>query len=458
MKDVFKPLDEKKFSFFHVKSLLTTGMGVFTDGYDLSSIGIVLLLVLSEFGITTKSPDYVSLTAAISGSALAGAAVGAILFGFLSNMGRKTFYGVDVALMTVGALLQAFVTDPTQLIIVRFLLGLGVGADYVLSPMIMAEHSNAKDRGKIIALGFGLFWGFGATLAAVVYLALQAAGVPSYLIWRIVLAAGAVPAASVIYLRRKIPETARFLGRIKGDAEKLKGVIREVTGKNVSVDSEIKDKTSALYYIKRNWSVFLSACLLWFLFDIVAYSGILFGPSLIAQSLGINSGVFQLLIEGAFTVPGGIIALSLIDRVGRRPLQVIGFVGMALSLLSFSLYKNMAGLAFSPMIAFALYGLQNLASQAGPGSVSASGILGVELAPTKVRGTIQSLTVASGRIGATLTSFVFPSLFHQYGEAFAIYFLAGIAAIAAILTFAVIPETKGKSLENSSREIDLVQT
>ncbi|MEM0064561.1 MAG: MFS transporter [Metallosphaera sp.] len=458
MKDVFKPLDEKKFSFFHVKSLLTTGMGVFTDGYDLSSIGIVLLLVLSEFGITTKSPDYVSLTAAISGSALAGAAVGAILFGFLSNMGRKTFYGVDVALMTVGALLQAFVTDPTQLIIVRFLLGLGVGADYVLSPMIMAEHSNAKDRGKIIALGFGLFWGFGATLAAVVYLALQAAGVPSYLIWRIVLAAGAVPAASVIYLRRKIPETARFLGRIKGDAEKLKGVIREVTGKNVNVDSEIKDKTSALYYIKRNWSVFLSACLLWFLFDIVAYSGILFGPSLIAQSLGINSGVFQLLIEGAFTVPGGIIALSLIDRVGRRPLQVIGFVGMALSLLSFSLYKNMAGLAFSPMIAFALYGLQNLASQAGPGSVSASGILGVELAPTKVRGTIQSLTVASGRIGATLTSFVFPSLFHQYGEAFAIYFLAGIAAIAAILTFAVIPETKGKSLENSSREIDLVQT
>ncbi|MEM0114066.1 MAG: MFS transporter [Metallosphaera sp.] len=458
MKDVFKPLDEKKFSFFHVKSLLTTGMGVFTDGYDLSSIGIVLLLVLSEFGITTKSPDYVSLTAAISGSALAGAAVGAILFGFLSNMGRKTFYGVDVALMTVGALLQAFVTDPTQLIIVRFLLGLGVGADYVLSPMIMAEHSNAKDRGKIIALGFGLFWGFGATLAAVVYLALQAAGVPSYLIWRIVLAAGAVPAASVIYLRRKIPETARFLGRIKGDAEKLKGVIREVTGKNVNVDSEIKDKTSALYYIKRNWSVFLSACLLWFLFDIVAYSGILFGPSLIAQSLGINSGVFQLLIEGAFTVPGGIIALSLIDRVGRRPLQVIGFVGMALSLLSFSLYKNMAGLAFSPMIAFALYGLQNLASQAGPGSVSASGILGVELAPTKVRGTIQSLTVASGRIGATLTSFVFPSLFHQYGEAFAISFLAGIAAIAAILTFAVIPETKGKSLENSSREIDLVQT
>ncbi|QCO29462.1 MFS transporter [Metallosphaera sedula] len=455
MKDIFKPLDEKRLSFFHIKSLVTTGMGVFTDGYDLSSIGIILLLVLSEFGITSKSPDYVSLTAAISGSALAGAAIGAIIFGLLSNQGRKKFYGIDVTLMTVGALLQAFVTDPTELIIVRFLLGLGVGADYVLSPMIMAEHANAKDRGKIIALGFGLFWGFGATLAAILYLALQAAGVPPSLVWRIVLAAGAIPSASVIYLRRKIPETARFLGRIRGDTEGVKGVIREVTGTEVNLTSNLKDNTSFGEYFRRNWALFLSACILWFLFDIVAYSGILFGPSLIASSLGINSGVFQLLIEGAFTIPGGIIALSLIDRVGRKPLQVVGFVVMAVALMSFAFYKSSAGASFSPIIAFFLYGLQNLGSQAGPGSVSASGILGVELAPTKVRGLVQSLTVASGRIGATLTSFVFPSLFHEYGESFAVYFLATIAAIAAVITLVAIPETKRKPLEESSREVSV---
>ena len=458
MKDVFKPLDEKRLSFFHVKSLITTGMGVFTDGYDLSSIGIVLLLVLSEFGITSKSPDYVSLTAAISGSALAGAAIGAIMFGLLSNQGRKKFYGIDVALMTVGALLQAFVTDPTELIIVRFLLGIGVGADYVLSPIIMAEHANAKDRGQIIALGFGLFWGFGATLAAILYLALQAAGVPPSLVWRIVLAAGAIPSASVIYLRRKIPETARFLGRIRGDTEGVKEVIREVTRTEVNLTSNLKDNTSFSEYFRRNWALFLSACMLWFLFDIVAYSGILFGPSLIASSLGINSGVFQLLIEGAFTIPGGIIALSLIDRVGRKPLQVVGFVVMAVALMSFAFYKSSAGTSFSPVIAFFLYGLQNLGSQAGPGSVSASGILGVELAPTKVRGLVQSLTVASGRIGATLTSFVFPSLFHEYGESFAVYFLATIAAIAAVITLVAIPETKRKPLEESSREVSIETT
>lgn len=73
-------------------------------------------------------------------------------------------------MLTIGALLQAFVTSPTELAIVRFLVGIGTGVDYVLSPLIMAEHSNAKDRGKLIALGFGLTWSLGAITASLLYL------------------------------------------------------------------------------------------------------------------------------------------------------------------------------------------------------------------------------------------------------------------------------------------------
>ncbi|MCI2415146.1 MAG: MFS transporter [Candidatus Aramenus sp.] len=455
IRSVFKPLDQKEFSWFHVRSLITTGMGVFTDGYDLSSIGIVLLTVLSALGITEHSPDYALYTSLISGSALIGAAVGAIIFGMLSNRGRKTFYGVDVALMTVGAVLQAFVTSPIELVLVRFLLGLGVGADYVLSPMIMAEHSNAKDRGKIIALGFGLFWGFGATTAALIYLGLSYFGVSPDVTWRVVLAAGAIPAASVIYLRRKIPETPRYLARIKGDVEGLRKVVKEVVGQELQVSSELRDVKAFSEYFRRFWRNFLVACVLWFLFDIVAYSGILFGPSLIAKSLGINSGVFQLLDEGIFVVPGGIVALSFIDRIGRKPLQVVGFIGIALSLFAFSAYKDIAGAAFSPVVAYALYGMMGFAQQAGPGSISATGLLGVELAPTKVRGIVQSLTVASGRIGASLTSFVFPSLFITYGEGFAVGFLGAIALASAVITWLLVPETKGKPLEESSKEVEV---
>jgi len=458
MNSPFKPLDDKKLSWFHLKSMITTGMGVFTDGYDLSSIGIVLLTVLSTFGITKTSPSYTLYTSLISGSALIGAAIGAIIFGILANKGRKTFYGIDVSLMTIGAFLQAFVSSPVELIIVRFLLGLGVGADYVLSPMIMAEHSNAKDRGKIIAFGFGLFWGFGATTAALIYLGLSALGLSPMIVWKIVLAAGAIPAVSVIYLRRKIPETARFLGRIKGDMEGLRNVVKQVSGNTIDITSNLKDTNSFSFYFAKYWRQFLAACILWFLFDIVAYSGILFGPSLIASSLGVNSGVFQLIMEGAFVVPGGIIALSLIDRAGRKPLQVLGFIGMALSLLAFAAYKDLAGLAFSPVLALILYGGMNLAQQAGPGSISAAGMLGVELAPTKVRGTVQALTVTSGRIGASLTAFVFPALFKTYGESFAVGFLGALAIVAAIITLALIPETKDRPLEVSSKEVEELQT
>jgi len=450
--EYFKPLDQRKFDVWHIKSLLTTGMGVFTDGYDLASIGIVLTMIMSSFNITSKSPDYTLWLSLLTGAALIGAAIGAILFGFLSNKGRKTFYGIDVGLMTIGALLQAFVTTPLQLVLVRGLLGLGIGADYVLSPMIMAEHSNAKDRGKLIAFGFGMMWGFGATTAAAIALALEATGVPQDLIWRVVLAAGSIPAASVIYLRRKIPETPRYLLRIKGDTQQFREVVRILAKTDVQVNGDLKDTNSFSEYFARFWKPFTVAALLWFLFDIVAYSGNLFGPSLIAKSIGINNGaVFQFIIEFAFVIPGGIIAILTLDRVGRKPMQTIGFIGMASALLLFAALRS----SVAPIVALIIYGLNNFFSQAGPGSVSASGMLGVELAPTKVRGVVQAITVAAGRIGATLTAFVFPALFRMYGESFAVGFLSIVAFVAAALTYFGIPETKGKPLEIASGE-DLV--
>ncbi|BFH72830.1 MFS transporter [Sulfurisphaera javensis] len=449
LSDVFKPLDSRNFDVWHIKSLLTTGMGVFTDGYDLSSIGIVLTTVLATFGITKNSPDYLLWDSLIAGSALIGAAIGAIVFGILSNRGRKTFYGIDVALLSIGALLQAFVTSSLELVIVRGLLGLGVGADYVLSPMIMAEHSNAKDRGKLIAFGFGMMWGFGATTAAAIYLILQALGVPSSIAWKIVLASGAIPAASVIYLRRKIPETPRYLLRIKGDTEKFKEVVRTLTKTETNVSSNLKDDIPFSVYFKKFWKIFVPAALLWFLFDIVAYAGILFGPSDIASSVGINnSAIFQFIMEFGFVIPGGLVAIFTIDRIGRKPMQVLGFFGMASSLLAFAALK-----AYIPAVgALILYGMENFFMQAGPGSISAAGLLGVELAPTKVRGTVQSITVAAGRTGASLTSFVFPELFSMYGEGFAVGFLSSLAFVAAIITLLFIPETKNKPLEVASGE------
>jgi MFS family permease len=455
LSDVFKPLDDKKFDMFHIKSLLTTGMGVFTDGYDLSSIGIVINAVLASFGLHSKTSEYNYWEAWVSSSALIGAAIGAIIFGILANKGRKTFYGIDVALLSIGAVLQAFVSSPLELVLVRGLLGLGVGADYTLSPLIMAEHANAKDRGKIIALGFGLMWGFGATVAAGIYLVLTSLGYSLDTVWRVVLAAGAFPAASVIYLRRKIPETPRYLARIKGDMKAFENVVKQVAGKEVRVNENLKDTNSFSEYFKKQWKIFLAAASLWFLFDLSAYTGILFGPTAIAKGVGINNpAVFQFITEFGFVVPGGLLALATIDRVGRKPMQIIGFVGMAGSLMSFSFFRPL----LPAFLALIVYGMYDFFMQAGPGSISASGMLGVELAPTKVRGTVQSITVAAGRIGAATAGLIVPTIIlPSVGVDGLTLILSLLTFLAAAITYFFIPETKGKPLEESSMENQYVK-
>lgn len=445
----FHILDRIHFNRFHWRSMLTTGMGVFTDGYDLSSVGIVLTIILANFGLSSLTGIQSSL---LAGSALIGAMIGAIIFGMLGNRGRKTFYGLDVSIMAIAAVMQAFVPNLSWLIAVRFVLGIGVGADYVLSPVIMAEHANAKDRGKTLLAGFGLTWGLGATAAAVLYLILMAFHVPPDLIWRIVLGFGAIPALSVIYLRRKMPETARFLARVKGDTGKASGVINQVSvsGQTVPLTKVDADKRRLGEYWKTHGQRMIAASLLWFLFDMVAYSGILFGPSLIAKGLGLSSGNFQLLMEFGFVVPGAAMGLLLVDRWGRKPLQIAGFLGIAASLVAFSVYQGTA--AAVPLISLLLYGGQNFMSQAGPGSISASGVLGVELAPTKIRSLVQGFTVSSGRLGASLSAFVFPALFHRWGESGAIMFLAGAAVLASLITLVWIPETRRMSLEDTAGE------
>jgi MFS family permease len=449
--DVFRPLDSKKFSLFHVKSLFTTGMGVFSDGYLLSSISLVLLFVLSSFGISKSSSSYEFWLGVLAGSVFIGAALGAILFGFLANKGRKTFYGVDVMLMTVAALLQAFATSPTELAIIRFIVGVGTGADYVLSPLIMAEHSNAKDRGKLIAVGFGLMWSLGATTASLEFLGMEALSIPHDLMWRIMLGAGAIPAASVIYLRRKIPETTRFLLRIKGDVEKFQTVVKEVTGQEVKVNDNLIDSNTLSSYFSKFGKVFVMASVLWFLYDVTGYANGLFGPTLIARSIGIdNPAIFSLVISLVFSFPGKFLGIFTIDKIGRKPLQIIGSVGEGLFLLLFAVLLG----SVPTLGLMVLYGMHEFLGSFGPGIISTAGLLGVELAPTKVRSIVQAITVASGRIGAAIASFLFPILFISVSKEIALAFFAILMFVAAMITF-MVPETKGKSLEESSREENL---
>ncbi|HUB13425.1 MAG TPA: MFS transporter [Acetobacteraceae bacterium] len=447
----FAELDEQPFKRFHWLALFTTGMGVFTDGYDLSSIGLVLPLVLGAFGVAKLTGLQSGL---LAGSALVGAGVGALIFGALAQNGRKKYYGLDVMVMAIMALAQAFAPNLESLIVIRFLLGIGVGADYVLSPTIMAEHANRRDRGKKIGIGFGVMWPTGAAFAAVLALVLEGLGVQPDLRWRIVLAFGCVPALSVLYLRRKMPETARYLGRVAGNTADARAVVRQIAGTDPSVPP-LLDRRAWHEVFSQHAKAIFGAALLWLLFDIVVYSGILFGPSLIAKGLGLAPTTFSLITSFVFVIPGALIGVSMIDRIGRKQLQFWGFVGAAIMLALFAWRRDEAMAA--PALGMLLFGLYSLMITAGPSTVAGAGILGVELSPTRIRTIGQSVTVVGGRIGASISAFLFPPLFGVLGETGVIGLLAAVSVAGAICTLIVIPETAQRSLEdiNADAEADL---
>jgi MFS family permease len=445
----FSAIDEAKFKAFHWRAILTTGLGVFCDGYDLSSIGIVLPLVIASFGIAKIGGLESAMLAA---SALVGAAVGALIFGILGQKGRKRFYGLDVFLMGVMAIAQAFAPNLEWLIAIRFVLGIGIGADYVLSPTIMAEHSNRADRGRTIGLGFGVMWPLGAFAAGLLNLLLAGVGLSHDLQWRIVLAAGAVPAFAVLYLRRQMPETARYLARIAADPGAALEVIQSITGQPETPPAH--DTRPFGQVFAQHARVIFSAALLWLLFDIVIYSGILFGPSLIAKSLGLGPIEFTLLMAVLFSIPSTVFyAFFALDKFGRKRLQVCGFVAAAILLVAFAMLKQ--NLSAVPLLGLLVFGLYTIAIN-GPASVSGAGILGVELSPTRIRTVGQSITVVGGRTGASISAFLFPLLFTHIGEVGVIALLACVALLGAVCTQLLVPETAGVALETLNND-DLAQ-
>jgi MFS family permease len=442
----FTLLDEQPLKRFHLRAMFTTGMGVFTDGYDLSSIGVVLPLVLANFGVKQASSLQSAMLAA---SALVGAALGAVLFGALAQKGRKKFYGVDVALMAVAAVAQIFAGGLWSLIAIRFVLGIGVGADYVLSPTIMAEHANRPDRGKTLGIGFGVMWWLGAVGASLVLLVVKGFGVSPDMQWRIVLGFGAVPAISVLYLRRRMPETARYLARLAGDPGAALNVVAEVSGRREAALPG-PDRREFDRVLRQYIGPILASAVLWMLFDIVVYSGILFGPSLIAQGLGVQPVVFQLLMALVFGIPTALLlSVYALDRLGRKPVQATGMILSAAVLAAFALYQK--ELAAAPVMGLIVYGLYTVFITF-PSMVSGAGILGVELAPTRVRTVAQSISVVGGRIGASISAFMFPLLFARIGEVGAIAALAVTAVVGGILTLIIIPETRSRSLEDINEE------
>lgn len=454
-------IDSLKLTFNHIKVWYTSGMGFFTDAYDLFIIGAILD-VLKQLNSPNFPLNDVT-TGLLASSALWTAIIGQLLFGFLGDrIGRKAIYGVEAILMMIGALLSAISPNIYWLIAFRSIMGLGIGGDYPISATIMSEYANVKDRGKLVALVFAN-QGLG-TLAAIAVGVGTVLVFPPDLAWRIMAAVGAIPAATVIYLRRKTPETPRYSLLAKGDIESAKKAA-EFLGTKIDEKKKVMSKPLTVKeFLSKYWITLIGTAVPWFILDIAFYGTGIYSGTITQLVLGKPSSLANLIIEQGFPFMVGFFgyftAVALMDKLGRKLIQTQGFIMMAIIYLIVSVIlitkgTKIIGISIPANMAFLIYALSFFFIDFGPNTTTF--VIPAEVYPTRARTTGHGISAASGKLGAAITTYIFPTLLLQIGLKNMLIMLAGLSIIGAIVTIITLKETKNKSLEEISEEEIIVE-
>ena len=476
--ETLRQLDESPLSAFHFKTVLTSGMGFFTDAYDLFIIGVVSTILKNTWHISALDISWLSSTALLS------AALGAVIFGRIADrLGRKFVYGYELLVLAAGAIASAFAPNVIWLLVCRFVLGLGIGGDYPVSATLISEYSNRYDRGKLITLVFST-QALGLIIGPLITVLLLVSGVNQELIWRILLGLGAIPALATFWLRRQIAESPRF-ALAHGNTAEVERAVQQVVGekqnstkydhlhqqlldgsvekinpaiKITSDDDGLRVKprpvtsSRALLTMRHLRLWLLGTAGTWFFLDI-AYYGTTVSTPLVIKLFSPHTNLTQnmlytLLIFVVAALPGYIVAALTIDRIGRKRLQWSGFLMMALMYGLLFLFPALTQIGWTFLL---IYGLSYFFTEFGPNVTTF--VLPAEIFPVATRTTAHGISAAIGKIGAFIGAFLFPLLLTT--AAFKLPGAMGIAAVIALAGFAltfVLPEPDHKSLETIEQE------
>ena len=447
--DVADALDEVPLSRFHRRAVVVSGMGFFTDAYDLFVIATVAALVSTQWHLTTAQTSWVS------GAAVLGAFVGAMVFGRLADLGgRKKVYALVAGVMVIGAISSALAPNLLMLILARFVLGLGIGGDYPVSAVLMSEYSNRNDRGRLVSMVFSM-QALGLVVGPLIALGLLESHVSHDLTWRLLLALGALPALAVIYLRTKMPESPRFQAEVQGRAAQAAEGIAAFSGGAVAAPAL---RAPALNTVPRSGtpkrraretgskmlSLVVGTAGTWFVFDYAYYGNTLSLPVILK---GVDPGasvtvklMWSLAMFVVFAVPGYAAAILWMDRVGHRKLQSLGFGILVLAFL---------GLAAIPALTasigafIAVFGVSYFFVEFGPNTTTF--VLPSEVFPVYWRATGHGFAAGLGKLGAFVGVFLVPALEARLGLRPMLAIAAGAALFGLVLT-RLLPEPAKKAL------------
>jgi PHS family inorganic phosphate transporter-like MFS transporter len=436
----FSEMDNAKVSSKHWKIMLISGMGFFTDAYDLFIIGVVMSL-LKPIWHTGKLDE-----ALVASTALLAAAIGALLFGRIADMlGRKRIYGLEVLVLAAGAIGCALCPNIWWLIALRFILGIGIGGDYPVSATIMSEYSGKDSRGMLVTLVFTM-QAAGLILGPLFASALLSTHMSHDLIWRLLVGFGAVPALAVYWQRRHLKETPRFLAAAGKKEDQAGNITKDENSDKAEHAVTFWEGFESLVKDHKLLIRLIGTSAAWFFLDAAYYGNTVSSPRVLAvlnsDHTLLQRTLTQLGIFTIFAAPGYALAALTMDRMGRKTIQSLGFAMMAITFALLAFIPNLTKMVVPFLI---IYGFSFFFTEFGPNSTTF--VYPSEVFPVKVRTTGHGFAAAIGKLGGFVGVFLFPYLLNWNGLLAAESAAALACVIGLVVTLTMLPETKGKSLE-----------
>ncbi|QUT82203.1 D-xylose-proton symporter [Bacteroides ovatus] len=447
---------------------VVAALGGFLFGYDTAVISGTIAQVTQLFQLDTLQQGW------YVGCALVGSIVGVLFAGILSDkLGRKLTMVISAVLFSTSALGCALSADFTQLVIYRIIGGVGIGVVSIVSPLYISEVAVAQYRGRLVSLyQLAVTVGFlGAYLVNYQLLAWAESGTQLSVdwlnkvfiteVWRGMLGMETLPAILFFIIIFFIPESPRWL-IVRGKELKAVNILEKIYNSITEVKSQLKETKSVLTSETRSeWSllmkpgifkaVIIGVCIA-ILGQFMGVNAVLYyGPS-IFENAGLSGGdsLFYQVLVGLVNTLTTVLALVIIDKVGRKKLVYYGVSGMVVSLILIGLYflfGDSLGVSSLFLLIFFLFYVFCCA-------VSICAVVFVllsEMYPTKVRGLAMSIAGFALWIGTYLIGQLTPWMLQNLTPAGTFFLFALMCVPYMLIVWKLVPETTGKSLEEIER-------
>lgn len=453
---------------------LVATIGGLLFGYDTAvisgTVGSLKAFFIDPAGLAETQANS-QLGFAVS-SALIGCIIGGLIGGLVSlYLGRKRGLMLAAILFILSAIGSAWPemfikpigeADHTFLylfVFYRIIGGIGVGLASMISPMYIAEMAPPEIRGKLVSWNqFAIIFGMLLVYFVNYYIALQ--GNEAWLNktgWRFMFASELIPAGIFLFLLFFIPETPRYL-TLRNQPEKAFKILEKINGTAKAklilneINSTIIHKTGKLFSF--GILIIVIGMLLSIFQQFVGINVVLYYAPEIFKNMGSGTdyALLQTIIVGIINLTFTVVAILTVDKFGRKPLQIIGALGMAFFMfaLGFAFYIHQLGLS---ALIFMLGYVACFALSWGP----VTWVLLSEIFPNKIRGKAMAIAVAAQWISNYLISATFPILndssflTEKFNHGFAYWIYGIMGVLAAWFVWKFIPETKGKTLEEMEK-------